>query len=131
MRAVRATVVRTLPEIVIIDDDPQMRRLLVRLLKGDGHTVHEATNGGEGVQLFRRVHPVLVITDILMPDQEGIETIQQLRRENPTIPILAISGGGPPVYLRAAIGLGASAALEKPFGADEFLSVVRKLIETN
>jgi len=115
-------------EILIIDDDPQMRRLLVRVLTGAGHTVHEANNGRDGVELFRRVQPLLVITDLVMPDTEGIETIRELRQEAPTIPILAISGGGPPVYLRAAIGLGATAALAKPFGTDELLSIVKGLL---
>jgi CheY-like chemotaxis protein len=119
----------SMAKILVIDDDPQMRRLLSRLLSGEGHAVHEAPNGRDGIELFRRVHPVLVITDLVMPEQEGIETIRELRREAPTIPILAISGDGPSVYLRAATELGASAALEKPFGADELLSVVAKLLD--
>jgi len=115
-------------EILIIDDDPPMRRLLARVLNGAGHTVHEATNGRAGIELFRRVQPLLVITDLVMPDMEGIEMIRDLRREAPTIPILAISGGGPPVYLRAATALGATAALAKPFAADELLSTVSDLL---
>lgn len=117
-------------EILVIDDEPQMRRLIARILHGAGHTVHEANNGEEGIELFRRMRPVLVITDIVMPDVEGIEVIRALRQEAPTIPILAISGSGHPVYLRAATGLGATTALAKPFRADELLSVVGQLLQT-
>src|SRR6266849_3062706 len=101
-------------EILVIDDEPQMRRLIGRILNGAGHIVHEANNGKDGIDLFHRVHPALVITDIVMPDMEGIEMIRELHQEAPEIPILAISGGGPEVYLRAATGLGATAALARP-----------------
>jgi CheY-like chemotaxis protein len=116
-------------EILVVDDEPQVRLLIARILSGAGHSVHEATNGKEGIVLFHRVHPALVITDIIMPDMEGIEMIRNLHREAPTIPILAISGGGPSVYLRAATGMGASAALAKPFGAAELLSTVEQLLK--
>src|SRR5216684_338233 len=116
-------------EILVIDDEPQMRRLIARILNGAGHIVHQANNGRDGIGLFHREHPALVITDIVMPDMEGIEMIRELHREAPTIPILAISGGGPAVYLRAATGLGATAALAKPFGAAELLSVVAGLLK--
>jgi len=65
-------------EILIIDDEPQIRRLLVGVLNGAGHRVCEATNGRDGIELFHRAHPALVITDIVMPDTEGIETIREL-----------------------------------------------------
>lgn len=118
-------------EILVIDDDAQLRRLLARVLKGAGHTVHEAKNGREGITLFHQVHPRLVITDLVMPDTEGIETIRELRREAPNVSILAISGGSNhAVYLRAATGLGATAALEKPFNNDQLLSVVEELLKT-
>ncbi len=100
--------------ILIIDDDPQFRRLLVRILKGAGYTVSKAINGRDGLDLFRLMRPALVITDIVMPDMEGIEMIREMRAEASTLPILAISGEGPPLYLRAAVKLGASAALPKP-----------------
>ena len=116
-------------EILIIDDEPAIRELLIRVLHKAGHTGYEAGSGDEGIELFHQVHPALVITDIVMPDMEGIELIRELRREAPTLQILAISGGGPPVFLRAATALGATAALEKPFGADQLLPVVEDLLE--
>ena len=106
-------------EILVVDDEPQTRRLLVRVLNGAGHRVHEAENGQQGIRVFRRVRPRLVITDIVMPDMEGIEMIRELRQEAAAIPKLAISGVGPPLYLRAATDLGATAALAKPFDAAE------------
>jgi CheY-like chemotaxis protein len=115
--------------ILVIDDDPQLRRLLARVLKGAGHTVHEAKNGRKGIELFHQIHPALVITDIVMPDTEGIETIRELRGEAPALPILAISGGANlALYLEFAAELGATASLAKPFGNDELLSVVEKLL---
>jgi CheY-like chemotaxis protein len=115
-------------DVLIIDDERQMRRLMSRILKAAGHTVHEATNGREGIDRFRQLRPALVITDIVMPDMEGIETIRALRLEGPTVPIIAISGGSGPNYLRAATELGATASLEKPFAAEELLAAVRELL---
>src|SRR5271154_7168744 len=120
----------TMAEILVVDDEPQIRCLLVRVLNGAGHTVHEAGNGQEAIRQFRRVRPGLVITDIVMPGMEGIELIRELRQQTRTTPILAISGGGPPLYLRAATDLGATAALAKPFGAAELLELVDQLLET-
>jgi CheY-like chemotaxis protein len=117
-------------EILIIDDEPAIRDLLVRVLHKAGHTGYEAANGDEGIELFRRVRPALVITDIVMPDIEGIEVIRRLRQADPMVPILAISGSGKPLYLRAATTLGATAALAKPFDIAEFLSVVGRLLDT-
>lgn len=117
-------------DILVIDDDPQMRRLLARILRGAGHTVREASNGRRGIELFREAWPALVITDIVMPETEGIETIRELHREAPAIPILAISGVGSPIYLRAATSMGAVASLAKPFEVDQLLAIVAKLLET-
>lgn len=115
-------------EILIIDDEPQMRRLIVRILTGARHTVREAENGEVGLRLFREHRPALVITDLIMPVGEGIETIQTLHHEAPETPILAISGSGPAIYLRAATRLGADAALPKPFRPDQLLAAVDGLL---
>jgi DNA-binding NtrC family response regulator len=115
-------------DILIIDDDDRLRRLLTRILNGAGHTVREAENGRLGIAEFQRQQPALVISDIVMPDIEGIETILTLRRDAPDMPIIAISGGSDPLYLQAAAKLGASAALEKPFAADDMLDLVAGLL---
>ena len=115
-------------EVLIIDDDAQIRRLISRILRGADHSVREATDGRSGLELFSQATPALVITDLVMPDTEGIETIREIRAKNASIPILAISGGGTSIYLRAATGLGATASLEKPFGAAPLLAAVADLL---
>jgi DNA-binding response OmpR family regulator len=115
-------------DILVIDDEDALRRLLARILTTAGHTVRQARDGREGLIQFRNRRPDLVITDIVMPDQEGIETIIELRRDAPDVPILAISGGGGGVYLRLAEGVGATEALAKPFSADDLLAAVAMLL---
>jgi CheY-like chemotaxis protein len=122
-------------KILIIDDDPSMRRTVSRILARAGHEVIEAPDGLEGVELFRRNHPDIVVTDIVMPKKEGIETILELRRENPLTLILAISGGAtllggsaPLDYLDLAKGLGADAVLAKPFRAPDLLQQIDNLL---
>jgi DNA-binding response OmpR family regulator len=115
-------------DILIIDDDEQIRELLIDVLEAAGHTVRPAGDGRGGLALFRRQPAELVITDIVMPGMEGIETIRELRCDAPGLPILAISGRDDPLYLRAADELGATATLEKPFTPVAFLAVVERLL---
>jgi CheY-like chemotaxis protein len=117
-------------DVLVIDDDAAMRRLVARVLGRAGHQVHQAADGREGIDLFRRRRPALVICDIVMPVTEGIETIRTLRREAPAVPIIAISGSNVPLYLRAALELGAVTALEKPFSAAALLAAVGALLDT-
>jgi CheY-like chemotaxis protein len=118
--------------ILIIDDDPNLRRLLARILQSDGHEVIEASNGTDGLARFAAAPPALVITDILMPEKEGIETIRDLRRLAPAVPIIAISGGGVSQksmkFLDMAAKLGATAALAKPFRPPKLLETVARLL---
>jgi CheY-like chemotaxis protein len=117
--------------VLVIEDDALMRRMVQRVLVSDGHTVIEAENGGIGLDLLRTHDAELVITDILMPETEGLETIRGIRKSNQKIKILAISGGGAgadaPV-LTWARRLGADAMLPKPFRATELLEAVHKLL---
>jgi len=116
-------------DILVIDDDPQMGRLMARVLQRQGHIVHEANGGRKGMEVFRRISPALVISDIVMPDGEGIETIREMRREAPEMPILAVSGGShQALYLRAATSLGASASLEKPFEPGDLVALVTEFL---
>lgn len=113
--------------VLVIDDDPLVRATLRAILDAAGFEVVLASDGLDGLAEFKRRRADLVITDIVMPDMEGIETIRQLRAHEPPVPILAISGGGrgvPLDYLRMAQQLGATASLSKPFEADEFLAAV-------
>ena len=117
-------------DVLVIDDDPGIRRLLGRVLTGAGYQVREATNGVDGIAAFRTQRPALVITDIVMPEKEGIEIIREIRQEAPGAAILAISGSDPhgDLYLHAATSLGADAALAKPFRPHELLAVVADLL---
>jgi DNA-binding response OmpR family regulator len=118
-------------KILVIDDDDGFRRLVAKMLTTEGHEVIAASDGVEGMRLFREEKPGVVITDIIMPNQEGIETILQLRRENPTIRIIAMSGSLEPSgnagFLKMAQQLGADETIAKPFRARELRAVVRRL----
>ena len=118
--------------VLVIDDELLMRRMVQRVLAADGHTVLEAEDGRIGLELLRTHQPAIVITDILMPEKEGLETIQEIRKTNSSIKILAMSGGASydaPI-LRWAERLGADAILRKPFHTDELLEAVSGLLAT-
>jgi len=113
--------------ILVIDDEPRMLRVIGEILRGAGHTVVDAGSGDAGVREIGRQKIDLVITDIIMPDKEGIETIGEIKQDHPEMPIVAISGGslkGAGSYLETAAALGASATLAKPFHGFELLEVV-------
>lgn len=119
--------------ILIIEDDDQYRAMLKKMLQKAGYNdIEEAADGSAGVKMFRR-HPFdLVITDIIMPDKEGIEIIMELTREYPRVKIIAMSGGGsggPQNYLEIARHLGASRTLAKPFTRTDLIESVRELLD--
>jgi DNA-binding response OmpR family regulator len=103
--------------ILIIDDDDTLRGIIVKSLKHAGHQVADTNNGRKGVEMFRADPADLVVTDLVMPEQEGMETIKILHREFPNLPIIAMSGGldGSPLYLDLTRRLGAACTLTKPF----------------
>jgi len=118
-------------KILVIDDDARQRRLIVYILTKAGHQVFEADDGREGLQLFHQQRPALVITDILMPNKEGIETIAELRGEAPEVAIIAMSGGGAigdMSYLDVARTLGANDVITKPFSAPDLVEAVNRLL---
>jgi CheY-like chemotaxis protein len=115
--------------ILVIDDDPLVRRTIERILEKSGYRVHLAADGLEGLRAFRTLRPDLVITDVVMPVKEGLDTIRLLRTWSPDAKIIAISGGNRNSkrdLLATAIALGAAAAITKPFAPDELLSKVSK-----
>lgn len=121
--------------ILVVDDDPQIRSWLRGLLDAEGHQVVEAKDGNQGLACFHRVHPDLVVLDIYMPDREGLETILLLRKSDPAVKVLAISGGVPGgldvcdvCHLGKAFG--AQDTLMKPFSAEEFRKRVERLLNT-
>jgi CheY-like chemotaxis protein len=118
--------------ILVVDDESQMRELLCQALEKRGHTVDQAADGRQAMQRLTEQQPDLVITDLVMPEMEGIETIQAFRRRCPGLPMIAISGGGrlgPDNYLSMAGQIGANRTFEKPFRMEEILTAVRELTE--
>ncbi|MCW2243447.1 response regulator transcription factor [Azospirillum canadense] len=117
--------------VLIIDDDDMVRTMLLRTLTRGGHEAVGARDGIEGVDAFRRKPADLVITDIFMPNQEGLATIMELRRSYPNIKIIAISGGGARAsldVLPVAEALGAQKTLRKPFTPAEVMDAVRDVL---
>jgi CheY-like chemotaxis protein len=114
--------------ILVIDDDDSIRIALRKMLEGDGHVVVEAADGAEGMRLYWESPTDLVITDILMPEKEGFEVIRELRRTNPDVKIIAVSGNitrGGPDFLPQASDMGAAYTLPKPFTREQLLGLVR------
>ena len=94
----------------------------------------EAADGRAGMKKFHESPAALVITDVVMPEQEGLETLMQLRAESSTVKVIAISGGGrvgPDAYLNSAKTLGAHGILAKPFGREELLTAVKTVLEAD
>ena len=119
---------RHMTKILVIDDDVLVRKSIVHLLEGAGYQVLTAEDGARGMAIFRNEQPDLVITDIVMPEQEGIQTITEIRKAKPDAKIIAISGGGRIAdtdFLRIAQVLGAMAAISKPFDPDELLALAK------
>ena len=117
--------------ILVIDDEPRMIRVIGEILNKAGHEVVTAESGDEGIACIAKHAIDLVITDIIMPEKEGIETIGEIKQDHPDLPIIAISGGslkGAGSYLETAAALGAAATLEKPFHSFELLQVVDEVL---
>ncbi len=118
--------------ILIIDDEPQIRSMIRLILERDGYVVMEANDGLEGIQRFRETPADLVITDLIMPNKDGIGMIIELKKEFPDLKVIAMSGGGlnkPEGYLLGAKKLGASCTLAKPINRQELLRVVRDTLK--
>lgn len=120
--------------VLIIEDEAELRALLKRKLTSAGHTVVEARNGKEGMAAHDETHPDVVITDIVMPEMDGLELIMALRAAKVTVPIIAMSGGGMVAaakYLRPAKKLGAQRVFTKPIDFDEIIAAVNALAGKN
>lgn len=118
-------------KILVIEDEDSFRRVLVQMLGKAGYEVRQAGDGNQALEVCAQFCPDLVLTDIIMPDKEGLETIQELLELSSTIKIIAMSGGGkfgPDSYLPLAEKLGAKATLQKPFMREEMLSTIAKVL---
>ncbi len=114
--------------ILVIDDDVAVSGLLQRILSGAGYRVLVAADGKRGMAVLKRQAVDLVITDLVMPEQEGLETVTQLHAQRPKLPVIAISGAFGGSFLKAAGMLGASATLAKPIAPDALLRAVKELV---
>ena len=119
------------PLICVIDDDESVRQTVSRILTSAGYAVVNAADGAKGLEAVEQSSPAMIITDIVMPNREGIETILEAKKRFPGIPIIAISGGGrsgPQSFLDLARKLGADDCLAKPFRPTELLDKVAALL---
>lgn len=114
--------------ILVVDDDEAVRHVLRSMLESNGYQVREAPNGKVAMREFEREPADLLITDIFMPEQEGMETIGALRRKHPSLGIIAISGMAGDYYLKMAGFLGVRATLLKPLRMDKVLETVRNAL---
>jgi DNA-binding response OmpR family regulator len=114
--------------ILVIDDKALIRKMLRQALELAGYEVVTARNGHEGLQHYRYMPTELVITDLEMPEQDGLETIRVMRQDFPTVKIIAISGKD--WTLSKTKELGVQRTFQKPFGMQELLAAVHELVET-
>lgn len=116
--------------VLLIDDDEMLRTVLAIAMEQAGHKVLQADDGQKGVELSRTASVDIVITDLIMPVQEGVETIMTLRRERPRLPIIAISGGvsNSKLYLDIAGKIGAKRMLPKPFSPRQLVALIEEIL---
>jgi CheY-like chemotaxis protein len=118
--------------ILIIDDEAQIRSMIRLILEREGYVVAEAPDGIEGIRLFRQNPADLIITDLIMPNKDGIGMMIELRKEFPDVKIIAMSGGGlnrPEGYLAGAKKIGALHTLAKPINRQELLRIVKDTLK--
>lgn len=111
-------------KILVIDDVIPTLDTVAQMLKRGGHEVITATDGRKGVQLYKESSPDLVVTDLLMPEMDGLETIRELSKIEKNLPIIAISGVESDLYLQIAEKFGAARCIAKPFKQQQILSLV-------
>jgi len=119
--------------VLVIDDNEDVRTLIQLALEAEGFNVSVAANGHDGMSLLRGQIADVVVTDILMPEKDGIETIAELRKDFPDVKIIAISGALSANgfdYLRVPIQLGVARILRKPFDIQELVGAIRELVAT-
>ena len=118
-------------KVLFIDDDTMVRQTVTEGLRANGFTVVSAANGAQGLEKFSRAKPDIVITDIIMPDTNGLNAIQAIRKKDQKIPIIAVSGGGRThnmEFLGIAKQLGATSTMAKPFRITMLIKEIETLL---
>jgi CheY-like chemotaxis protein len=130
----RGTEKQVMVKILLADDDEVLRGAMAKALQRLGYEIRTAENGRQALLVLREWLPDLIIIDLIMPEQEGLETIQMIRAKDKTVKIIAISGGGvsnPNDYLKIALHLGADAILAKPFELEKLQAVITQVLPGN
>ena len=122
-----------MPRILVIDDNEAFKKMTCEILKSEGYEVLSASHGKEGIKLCRMQPVDLIVTDLLMPDMDGIETIRELRSASPDSKVIVVSGGGAAgsgdEYLESVqVMFDIKHTFSKPFDMDQFLQAVKELI---
>jgi DNA-binding NtrC family response regulator len=118
--------------ILVIDDDRDLRRALRRTLEASGHVVTEAESSARGLDLYRKSRPDVVMTDVHMPEGDGVEGTVKMLAEFPDARVIVMSGGGwasPTAVLEEASKLGAAGTLPKPFTGEEVVTTLQRVLE--
>lgn len=121
-----------MPGVLIVEDDKELREMLKISLARRKFTVLEAENGRDAIVHFKPSITDLVVTDLIMPDEDGLKVIMKLREIKPSVKIIAISGGGkagPGSYLSLAKALGANATFSKPFSINDLIAKIEELLD--
>ena len=119
-------------KLLIIDDDAQFRAFMEEALTDSGYEVYTAENGVLGLECVNREQPDIVITDIVMPEKEGVEVILELKQAGDSVPVIAMSGGNlgnSNSYLHMAKKLGAAAVIAKPFQLEDLIAEINKILD--
>lgn len=117
--------------VLVADDDVHMRRMVAELLRANGYDVTEASNGREALTQAKALKPDIVLTELVMPEVEGLQLIQELLQFDPRVRIVALSGTfRADTYLRVASALGAKTTLMKPLSGDDLLRTIQQLPES-
>jgi CheY-like chemotaxis protein len=121
-----------MPGVLIVEDDKELREMLKMMLLRKNYTVLEAENGKAAITHFKPTLTDIVVTDLIMPEEDGLKVVIKLRELKPSIKIIAISGGGkvgPGSYLNLAKALGADAIYSKPFSLNDLVSKIEQLLD--
>lgn len=116
--------------ILIVDDEAPILKLLESILSSHNYDIYSTTDGQKALDMLEQIVVDLVITDVIMPDMDGIEFIGKMKKQRPEVKIIAMSGGGSydtETYLEIAIKLGADAVLEKPFSLEAVSEAINKV----